>query len=75
MVIFSYDVFTWFFLLVSECRKHPRNKHQREKSKGQINRRLNESIINGERHENKELQDKVEKVEKSDKVADIILEF
>ena len=41
----------------------------------QIKKQLNESIINGERHEDKELQDKTEKVEKSDEAAKIIREF
>ena len=36
---------------------------------------LFESIINGEWHENKELKDKVEKVEKSDEAAQILCEF
>ena len=35
------------------------------KSKEQINKQLNESIINGEQHENKGLQYEAEKVEKS----------
>ena len=42
------------------------------KSKEQIKKQLNKSIINDERHENKELQDKAEKVKKSEKVAEII---
>ena len=36
---------------------------------------LFESIINSEWHENKELQDKTEKVEKNDEAAKIIREF
>ena len=36
---------------------------------------LFESIINSEWYENKEVQDKVEKVEKSDEAAQIICEF
>ena len=32
-------------------------------------------FINGERHENKELQDKAEKVEKSDEAAEIIRQY
>ena len=53
----------------------PETNINARKSKEQINKQLNESIINGERHENKELQDKAEKVEKSDKAVEIIHEF
>ena len=45
------------------------------KSKEQIKEQLSELIINGEQHENKELQDKAEKIKKSDKAAEIIPEF
>ena len=45
------------------------------KSKEQIKKQLSELIINGERHENKELQDKAEKIKKGDKAAEIIPEF
>ena len=40
-----------------------------------MKKQLNESIINSELHENKEPQDKAEKVEKSDEAAEIILKF
>lgn len=45
------------------------------KSKEKIKRQLNESVINRKRHENKELQDKAEKFEKSNKTAKMICEF
>ena len=45
------------------------------KSKEQIKKQLNESIIINEQHENKELQDKVENSEKSDEAAEKIREF
>ena len=45
------------------------------KLKKQIKKQLNESIINGTRHENKVQRDKAEKVEKSDEVAEIICKF
>ena len=34
----------------------------------------NESIVNGEWHENRELQDKAKKVKKSDEAAEIVRE-
>ena len=40
-----------------------------------MKKQLNKSTINGERHENKELLDKSEKVEKSDELVQIINEF
>ena len=46
-----------------------------KKSKEQIKKRLLESIINSEWHENKDLQDKVEKSEKSDETAKIVHKF
>ena len=55
-------------MLVSEPGEHA-------KSKEQINKQLFESTINSEWHENKDLQDKAEKVEKSDKAAKIICEI
>ena len=45
------------------------------KSKEQIKKQLNKSIINGEQHKKKELQDKAEKVEKSDEAAEIVRKF
>ena len=43
----------------------PETNFNTNKSKEQINKQLNESIINGEQHENKGLQYEAEKVEKS----------
>ena len=45
------------------------------KSKEQIKKQFFQSIINSERHESKELQDKAKKVEKRDEAAQIISEF
>ena len=43
--------------------------------KEQVRKQLFESIINSELHENKDLQDKAEKVEKRDEAAKIICRF
>ena len=40
-----------------------------------MKKQLNKSTINGERHENKELQDKADKVETSGEAEEILREF
>ena len=45
------------------------------KLKEQIKKQLNNSIIHSERHENKELQDKAENVQKNNEAAGKILNF
>ena len=47
----------------------------RENQRKEMKKQLSTSTINGERHENKELLDKSEKVEKSDELVQIINEF
>ena len=60
------------FLVSSKPGGHPETNINTKKNKGTNEKQLNEVIINGEWHEYKEPQDKAEKVEKSDKAAEII---
>ena len=47
-----------FLILDSKLREYLKSKQEARKSKGEIRNELDESIINGEQHENKELEGK-----------------
>ena len=50
-------------------------KKKPRKNKKEIKEELEESIINGEKHENKEFEEKARMVEKSDDVAEVFARF
>ena len=50
-------------------------KKKPRKSKKEIKEELEESIINGEKHENKEIEEKARMFEKSEDAAEVIREI
>lgn len=71
----DYRCFHDFYLQFQNLENIPETNNNARRSKEQINKEPNKSIINPERHESKDQQDKVEKVEISQETAEIIREF